>query len=69
MARGLGPLAASVTCRVEAGVISGVGGLIRPHPKLAPGGPQGFARLIGSHPGEWPGAVHVDGWNTFKIPI
>ena len=33
------------------GVTSGAGGLIRPHPKPTPGGPQGFTRLIASHPG------------------
>ena len=51
MARGLRPLAASVTWRVETGVISGAEGLLRPHPKLTLGGPQAFAQLNGSHPG------------------
>ena len=27
------------------------GGLMSPHPKPTPGAPQGFALLIGSHPG------------------
>ena len=51
MARGLRSPAASVIRHVEAGVISGTGYLIRPHPKPAPGGPQGLARLIGLHLG------------------
>ena len=51
MARGLCPLAAPAIRHVEVGVISGAGGLIRPHPKPTPGDPQGFARLSGSRPG------------------
>ena len=36
---------------MEAGAVSGVEDLLRPHPKPTPGGPQGFMRLNGSHPG------------------
>ena len=61
MARGLRPLAASATCHVEAGVISGAGGLIRSHPKPTPGGSQGLARLIGLYPGGV-ARSHPRGW-------
>ena len=36
---------------MEAGAISGTGGLLRPHLKPTPGGPQGFTRLNDLHPG------------------
>ena len=52
MTRGLHPLAASAIRRVEARVIFGAGGLIRPHPKPTLGAPQGLRGLIGSHPRE-----------------
>ena len=51
MVRGLrSPAASAIRC-VEAGVKSGVEGLIRPHLKPILDDLQGFAQLIGSHLG------------------
>ena len=67
MARGLRPLAASAICRVEAGVISGAGGLIRPQSEAEPRWPprlRTIERLASG--GEWPGAVHVEAVGTYS---
>ena len=51
MARGFRLLATSVTRLVEVEDILEARGLIRPHPKPAPGASQAFTLLIGVHPG------------------
>ena len=68
MAREFRLLAAPAIRRVEAGVISGAGGLIRlvmrPHPKPTPDGSQGVTRARVRE--EWPGAAHVEAVGTYS---
>ena len=67
---GLCFLAAPAIFRVEVGVMSGTGGLIRPYLKPTPCGPQGFAQLNDSHPGGVAqSGPRGGGWNVFMIPI
>ena len=61
------PLLIYMNLCAEAGVISGAGGLIRSHLKQTPVTPKASHDRLVRIRGEWSGAVHVGGWNTFKI--